>query len=238
MRKVLVTAPVSKVKDYCMKEWLNHILNLTYENYEILLVDNSFENQYHRDLRKNYPEINVMYYNPKGLSTQDTIMVCNENARIYAVQNNFDYILSLHCDILPPLNCIEELIRAETDVACGFYSWGFKEDRKPLLQSSDFFKNHFATRNMQLDEAIMLADGKNHEVFSAGLGCALISGKVFHTVPFRNLPNTNLYHDAFFFMDCELSGFFVEVVTSMFCEHLDKQGFIADEKDKHNNVIQ
>jgi hypothetical protein len=219
MKKILVTAPISKVKDYCMEDWINHILNLTYASYDILLVDNSHDNNYYKELKKKFPQVNFLYFNPTGLESKVFITQCQEKSRAYAISNNYTHIMSIECDVFPPLNVIEELLRVQSDIACGFYSFDFEHNRKPLLQSSDYFNTHYSIRNMDYDETFILADGKNHQIFGGGLGCCLISRKVFCAIPFRIVDKQDSHSDPYFFMDCELSGFTTTLNTNMFCEH-------------------
>ena len=44
--KVLVGAPVCDLYEYCFDEFLDAIIGLNYDNYDILLVDNSKDDKY------------------------------------------------------------------------------------------------------------------------------------------------------------------------------------------------
>ena len=45
-KKILVACPVADVKDYCFDEWIIKANNLTYENKDIFVVDNSEGREY------------------------------------------------------------------------------------------------------------------------------------------------------------------------------------------------
>jgi cellulose synthase/poly-beta-1,6-N-acetylglucosamine synthase-like glycosyltransferase len=55
--KVLLFAPISQVKDYCLPQWLEHISNLTYENYHVYLVDNSEYSNFFKKYADSFPNI-------------------------------------------------------------------------------------------------------------------------------------------------------------------------------------
>jgi len=235
--KVLVFAPISEVKDYCMPQWLERISNLSYPNYHIFLMDNSEDRNFFKKYADSYPQIDYSWYSPKGLRSQDFITMCQEKGRQYAINGNFDYIMSIECDVFPPLNVIEELLQTKSDVASGIYNWGFGIERKPLLQVAEHFDTHFESRNMDFDEAYSFLDGKNKPVFNAGIGCALISSKVFRKLPFRSEPNSNAHSDSWFSMDCFLYNFSFVVNTNVICEHINQSWGYQEEITKTSNHV-
>jgi hypothetical protein len=236
--KVLVFSPISEVKDYCMPQWLEHITNLTYPNYYIFLVDNSEDRNYFKKYEKSYPEIDYSWFNPKGLRVQDFIASSQEKCRQYAINGNFDVMMSIECDIFPPFDCIERLLRHDADVISGLYNWGFGDERKPLIQTSEHFDTYFANRNMSFDEAYCFIDGTPKEIFHAGIGCAAIREKVFKKIPFRSEPNSEIFSDTLFALDCYLNNFKVILDTSVVCEHQNQSWKYQEEITKYkSNVI-
>lgn len=236
--KVLIFAPISQVKDYCMPQWLEHISNLTYDNYFIYLVDNSEDRNYFKKYADSFPHIDYSWFNPKGLRSQDFIAESQERGRLYAMEGSFDYMMSIECDIFPPFDVIEQLLSNKKDIACGVYNWGFAEERKPLIQMAEHFDTHFQNRNMDIDEAYYFMDGKPKDIFHAGIGCALISAKVFHKIPFRSEPNSDAHSDTWFALDCFMRNFSIVADTSVVCEHQNQAWSYQEELIKTNqNVI-
>lgn len=218
-KKVLVAAPISSVKQYCILDWMNHISNLSYENYDILLVDNSQSNGWHLQYKLEFPKINFLYFNPKGLDSQAFIAACQEKFRKYAYLNDYDYIISIECDVFPPLDIIERLLSHNKPIVGGIYSWGFNEKRQPLIQVSEYFDTHFETRNLDFDEAMMFCDGSLKQVHHIGLGCLLIHRNIFKKIPFRYVENDSNHSDSWFAFDCSLKGINIYADTSILCRH-------------------
>lgn len=238
LQKVLVFSPISEVKDYCMPQWLEHITNLTYPNYHIFLVDNSEDRNYFKKYIDLFPEIDYEWLNPKGLRPQDFIALSQEKCRQYAINGYFDVMMSIECDVFPPFDCIERLIKHDADVIAGIYNWGFGEDRKPLIQLAEHFDTHFSNRNMDFDEAYVFIDGTEKHIFHAGLGCTAIKSKVFNKIPFRSEPNSEIFSDTLFALDCYLYNFSTICDTSVICEHQNQSWGYQQEITKYkNNVI-
>ncbi len=49
--KVLVGCPTSNHKEYCLKQYAEAVKKLTYKNYDILLVDNSENDEYLKKIK-------------------------------------------------------------------------------------------------------------------------------------------------------------------------------------------
>jgi len=235
--KVLVFAPISQVKDYCLPQWLEHISNLTYENYHVYLVDNSDDSNFFKKYADSFPNIDYSWYNPKGLRSQDFIAQSQEKGRQYAINGKFDYIMSIECDVFPPLDVIERLLNHKNDVVCGIYQWGFGDNRKPLIQVAEHFDTHFQNRNMQFDEAYHFVDGTTKDIFHAGIGCALISAKVFYKIFFRSEQDSDAHSDTWFAFDCWMRNFNIVADTSVFCLHDNQAWSYQEELIKNNQNV-
>ena len=59
--RVLVGAPVCDLYEYCFDEFLNAIKNLTYKNYDILLVDNSKDDKYFNKIKDKVNAVRIEY---------------------------------------------------------------------------------------------------------------------------------------------------------------------------------
>ena len=217
--KVLVFAPISQVKDYCMDEWINHISNLSYPNYEILLVDNSADNKYHQTLKQKYPHIKFKYVSPKGMRSQEFIAASQEVARLYILKGDYAYGMCIECDVFPVHDVIQRLKRHYAQVAVGIYSWHFGVKRRPLIQMAEVFNRHFKNRNIDYEEGLMFMDGKPKQVLGAGIGCALIYRDVFRKVGFRSIEDFDAHSDTYFYLDIYENNGKVIADTSVFCHH-------------------
>ena len=50
--KILIGCPTSAHKKYCLKEYINSIKSLTYKNFDVLIVDNSENDKYFNEIKK------------------------------------------------------------------------------------------------------------------------------------------------------------------------------------------
>ncbi len=233
--KILVAAPISDVKDYVLEEWMAHISQLTYPNFEILLVDNSMNDGYINKFKHMYPNITFQHVNPRGLRVQDFIMQSQNKIRKYFLDHNFAALMSIECDVFPQLDIIEELFKEKAPVATAFYGWGFGKDRRPLIQISNHY--HDALRNMDVfrnenltfDEAFRFIDGTSKKVFSCGLGCALIQRPVLVHIPYRTDEDTEHHADTYYMVDVYDHGFYVICNTRLWAGHKNQPWVIQDQ---------
>lgn len=238
--KILVAAPISDVKDYCLYEWMQHISKLTYPNFDILLVDNSFQESYINKFKYNFPWINFMHVNPKDARVQDFIAFSQNKIRKYALDNNYEAVMMIECDVFPQLEIIERLRKHQVDIASSFYAWGFGEKRKPLIQLSyeyrDALRKQIVFRNETMDfkDALIFIDGDVKKVFSCGLGCVLINRRVLLQVPFRTDPETEHHADTYFALDSYDRGFSNYCDTNLFSRHQNQSWILQNQMvEKH-----
>ena len=188
--KILVGCPVSDYHLYCTEEYLNTLKSLTYKNYDILLVDNSKEDTFFKDLIK------------RGINTARISF--NENPRIRIVESrnilrqkvlegDYDYFLSLEQDVLPPENFIESLLKHNKEVITGVYFADNIIPGKPLpeLIPLVYVLENPETLSMRpLNQNELWEFPGLMEVISAGLGCVLIHKNVLKDIKFRYDLNT------------------------------------------------
>ena len=55
--RILVGCPTADVKDYCLEKYIKAVKSLTYPNYDVLIVDNSEDNNYLEKIKKHLPVI-------------------------------------------------------------------------------------------------------------------------------------------------------------------------------------
>ena len=184
-QKILLATPIHFSKDYVMIEWLLMIKMLD-GNYDILLVDNSPTETYSKKIRKF--GFNVKYVNPKNDDFRTILVKCREIIRKYAVKNNYDYLFSLECDVFPKLNIINRLLLHRRDVVGGYYFSGTKENIFVVLQRiiGNVGQKFHKAKNQSIQDVFYMTDGKKlKSVYTAGLGCVLISSRVFKNIKFE-----------------------------------------------------
>ena len=113
--KVLVASPTYRGMKYCHNEFFQRIKELDYDHYDILIIDNSEDDEYFNKLKKEDKIILIKdYTNEKNKILR---LVSSRNKMIeYALDNNYDYILMMDSDVIPPKNIIKELINCNKDI--------------------------------------------------------------------------------------------------------------------------
>jgi len=218
--KVLVGCPVTKIKSYCVDEFIESLKNLTYQNIEFYFCDNSPDRSMQKLFNKHGFECG--YISPKFRGNIDAITESANCIREEAIKRNCDYFLSLECDVFPPYNIIEQLLSANKDVIGAMYHINHDENSHLMLQLPMDISNTIMN-NLSTSFDIMFVDGNTKRVFACGLGCCLISKRVFGNMPFRYQKNTDAHHDTLFFSDLFYKKIPVYSDTSIICKHLNQK---------------
>jgi len=217
--KVLVGCPTSDYKDYCLKEYAGSIKNLSYKNYDILLVDNSEDDGYFNKIKS----MGIKVIKDKFVeSARDRIVNSRNILRKYALDNSYDYLLSLEQDIIPTKDIIERLLSHKKEAVCGVYfAVNFYKGKHQLLPLVwvDFDKE---TKMMHYIDNERLWNNKLIEIATSGLGCMLIHKDVLEKIEFRYNKDDEGFDDMWFCKDLRESGIKLYCDTSLKCKHLIK----------------
>lgn len=222
MKKILVACPVADVKDYCFDEWIIKANNLTYENKDIFVVDNSEHRDYFDLLKKKYKDIDFARVNPNNFkSFKSALAKSHDTIRKKVLKGKYDYLLHLESDVFPPIDVIERLLEKRKKIIGALYHIELGEQSKLMVQELESFGiQHRETYN--LDETdISFVDGKVKRVFSCGLGCILIHRSILENIEFRYEEGSPVHPDSFFFGDINQKGLPVFVDTDIYCDHLN-----------------
>ena len=236
--KVLVGCPTSDYHEYCIEEFSKAAKSLTYQNCDILIVDNSKDLSFFNRLKG--LRFNVIKDEFKE-KARDRIVSSRNLLREYAINNNYDYFFSLEQDIIPPTNVIEILLQSKKNIIAGVYFKPFNNQYIPiasqaidertfeeLKKSSDpelkkrMEKNKITTykdagRQLTPEE---VEEPQIIEIHEAGLGCVLMSKSVIEKVSFRYEPDLDGFDDTWFYQDARRVGFKAYLDTSIKCKHL------------------
>lgn len=225
--KVLVGVITASPYRYCLDEFIKSVRSFIYNNFDLLIVDNSKDNSYY-DLLKSI-NLNVI----KDEYTEDIRerLVHSRNIlRDYILENNYDYLLSLEQDIIAPKDTINRLIRHNKDVVTAVY---FKLVEKSYFEKNKLIKKakelypvlfQFAPKEMHDKMRFVLPSevqgDKFFKVRGCGLGCILMSKKVLKKISFKTVKGNTSYDDLWFCDDAIKNGFDIYADTSVKCKHL------------------
>lgn len=216
--KILLAAPTSDYKDYIFLDWFFYVTNLTYKNYDILLVDNSHDITYFENLKQ--LGVNVMHVCPEGKTSREYVTESQNLIRDYFLKNDYDYLFSLEVDIFPPRNIIEKLLLANKDIVGAPYFYNFGPESMILLQY--FIKKQngtYATYNPDLLDSMIFFDGTVKQCYENGIGCTLIKRRIIEQIPFRWEKGNPGFSDTHFYKDLFDNHITNYIDTSVICRH-------------------
>ena len=230
--KVLVAAPTSDYKDYCLREWAEYVNSLTYDNKEILIVDNSKNPEYHKKII--LMGLPCVYHRPASMTDLREIITAGQNyIRDKFLKGGFDYLFLLESDQFAAPNIIEYLILQRKKVVGLPYFISNSVSTNLIC----FRKEKWGTvRNYDAlfhDEGFFFFDGKVKPVYQLGFGCLLIHKSIVEQLPFwvdmKNPYGNN--SDTYFHNDCHDKGIEVFVDTRYMTYHWNSNWYNIIDKE-------
>ncbi|MBS3143388.1 glycosyltransferase family 2 protein [Candidatus Woesearchaeota archaeon] len=213
--KILVGCPTSNHKEYSLKEYLEGVKKLSYENIHFVLVDNSETSNYYEKLKS----LGVSVIKDKYKESAKERVINSRNIlRRYFLENDYDYFLSLEQDVVPPKDVIEKLLSHNKDIVGGLYFY-LGDDNKTLLPMVWIHHEGEYARRLRFSE---VPKDELIEVITCGLGCVLIKRDVLENIKFRYEKGKEPWDDLWFCEDARAKGFKVYVDTSAKCKHFVK----------------
>jgi len=244
--KVLVGSPVSLHHQYCTPQYLDGIKSIGYDNYDILLVDNSGTHGYAEYVKSQGLE--CVRAGQGHASIPERILEGALHLRKHALANGYDYLLIVEQDIIPPRNAISLFLESGKPALTGvyfsfkqvggtiyrvpvLYTWVPEEDQKEMLadlgrlerENPQFLKLlkeknfDFSTIRKQVSMTD-LEKARLLKVKTSGAGCLFIHRSVLEKVPFRSNPDG--FYDVMFGLDLERNGIEFFADTSVSCKHM------------------
>ncbi len=223
--KVLVGCPVSDHKLYCIERYLKAVNNLTYPNFDILLVDNSENEKLYQKLKSDGVSIKRIEYVPLARER----LVKSRNLLVERVlEGNYDYFFSLEVDVIPPKDIIERLLSHDKKIVSGVYfkPIKFKDQHGRKLKEEIMpiaYQKIQGNRVKRMTYADVRGDNLV-QVHIVGLGCLMINKEVFEKkINFRYDAEKKIFDDTWFCLDSHEEGYGIHMDTSLKCIHLIKE---------------
>ena len=237
--KVLVAGPTYDGMRYCHDKFIDRLRNLSYDNYDILLVDNSDDKGFFKELEKE-SGFDVIHLSLKDVPKMKRLVRSRNRILSYALENGYDYVLMMDVDVIPPVDIVERLLAHGKDIVSGIYFNVFMVDREkkicPVVWKgfsdeefeeirSQVSSEHVACkedlrRHLTPEEA---NSGKLQEVIIPSCGCMLLSREAFGKLRYGILDVPDGFgtsDDIYFCRKAREAGFGLYCDTSLQCEHL------------------
>lgn len=235
--KVLLACPINIVKDYCMAQWLDCIKNLTYSNYDIYLVDNSTNPEWHTKIRYKH-NVKIDYVNGYNKEVRELMALSMEKIRHKALKDNYDYLFILECDIFPPAEIIELLLAHDMPVVgTSYFTEHGEKTRLQLLQIEETKANYYESHYLEWLDVLKFYNGKVNYAYANGNGCILIDREVLEQITFRVNEKEIGYPDGFFHKDLFMLGIPNFVDTSIIVKHWNSRWSTVPNDLKHKLLL-
>lgn len=241
MKRVLIACPTYEGMEYCFEKFLDRIKNIDYDNFSIVIFDNSKSKKFFRKIRE-IPGIKVFHDDIKEEKNMKRLISSRNKIIDYATSKNFDYLLMLDGDVMVPNYVLKTLLNFDKDVISGLYYGDFKRGGEmvnlPVAFSSitqeEFDK--LKEKNKLPELAKTKEDMMRHlnaqeinnnsilEVFAPSGGCLLLSRKAFTSGAKYGLGNfpKEIFctEDIYFFNRLRERGFKLYCSPKVLCEHI------------------
>lgn len=206
---------------YCWEQWHEHLMNLTYPNFDIFIADNSptLDNV---NYMNRFERVRASYTKDKGKGQMSRMNDSHKQCIDYAIKNDYEWIFHLESDVFPPLDVIERLLARKRAIIAGTYDIFVGSKRTPMIQLIEGINRTEKAYNVidYLGEReLCFFNGKVNRVHHAGLGCILIHRDIFNVVKFRVKKGIDMHTDTFFANDCYQTRKDIYVDTTIQCKH-------------------
>jgi GT2 family glycosyltransferase len=248
--KILVASPTYGGMKYCLDDFLEHLLNIKGFKTDILLMDNSMEDNFFEEIKK-IKEIKAI--RDKTTEEDPMLRLINSRNRIlnYASKEDYDYLLMMDGDVMVPQDILEKLISANLDVISGLYFNIFNSNGKQKLLPvcwreieedvfqemkskrllPEFIKSKKDLRRNLTPEEV--EKGEILEVLIPSAGCLLLSRKAFTSgAKYGLIKETNKLQttdDIYFLNELKKKGFSLYCNPSGYCKHLALKKYVQNE---------
>ncbi|MBN1644966.1 hypothetical protein JW851_02935 [Candidatus Woesearchaeota archaeon] len=212
--KILVGCPASDHKSYCLREYAEAVKKLNYDNFDILLVDNSKGNDYLYKL--NQFGLNAIK-GPWFDKARDRIICSRNILKEYALKNSYDFLFSLEQDVIPEPNTLQRLFRHNLKIVSGVVKNNLKHNNETKLLPMVYVAHKLDPTGLDYINEEELKKPRLIEIKGCGLGCVLIHKDVLKKISFRY---SGGFDDMMFCKDVIENGFRIFLDTEVQPRHL------------------
>tara|TARA_Y100000310_G_C20692725_1_gene823394 strand:- start:2536 stop:4029 length:1494 start_codon:yes stop_codon:yes gene_type:complete len=231
--KILVGCPTYYKYEYCLEKYAKIVKNLMYPNYDILLIDNSPDEEYMEKIQDVGLKVEQTPYRKKA---RDRIVESRNLLKKRTLKGNYDYMFSLEQDVIPEPDILKKLLSHDKKIISGFYFSPQKLMNGDVAIKPIIFKFHKKEGKWGTCRMLTKDETWSDELMNiayCGVGCLLVHKDVLEKVTFRYKDDKDATDDKYFCYDARKADFEIWADASVKCKHLLEEKFDWDElRDK------
>jgi GT2 family glycosyltransferase len=221
MKRVLVASPICEWYEHCYKDFAKMLKELTYPYKNIFLVDNSERMAFFQRVFADGFNVEKSEHLHR---IRDMVIRDHNRIREKMLEGNYDYLLMLDCDVIPPKDVIERLMAHDKDVVSALFFGHHNINGVPTVMP---FAWVFSKEVNDWNNTGYLIESEIWEpqllkIAFAGMGCVLIKKEVLEEIRFRYDPSVDAWDDRWFGFDIWNGGFEYYLDNTVKCKHLYK----------------
>ncbi|MFA5298988.1 MAG: hypothetical protein WC389_12345 [Lutibacter sp.] len=236
MQNTVIAAPISKHKDYILKQWVAYIIeHYINDVHSVLLVDNTTnDKEYHKQIRKLIPECYrekfIVVYEPGNAKMHITekLLLSQQYIQRYCIERNLN-LFFIECDIFPPkdltqrFNSIVAMKQLRNSIIGCIYFTGSKEGSFVPFVRTGIVGNFKIMNIFSPDDFFLKITGNIERIDTVSFGCTFIPLSILKAIPFRLGKQDRLaFSDTFYFEDCIINKVPCYVHSGIICKHVNQ----------------
>ncbi len=237
--RILVGCPTFEGKKYCLSEFAEGLKNLSYDNFDVLLVDNTKDDNYFNEIKKiGLPAVKGEFLE----KATDRIAESRNILKEKVLAGGYDYLFSLEQDVVAPKDAIQKLLSHNKKIITGLY-FKYELINDKVEMSPLIYKALTAEVLKELTQGEhgedIIEEMKRNETWDShwripmtfeqvekpmlmkidfcGLGCILIHREVLEKIKFR--ADQRSFDDMHFCEDARNLGYEIWADTEVKCRH-------------------
>ena len=216
--KVLIGCVTYHKHKYCIEPFLKAIKEVDYDNYDLVIVDNSEDEDNYFNFLKN-KKINTIKDNIKGIGR---VKIASGREILRKKANDYDYFLLLDQDVIIPKNIIKELISNKKDVISSLYFSRVQKNNIIKTIPIAYIDTDIPGKVTHLSNKEAIKD-QIIKIRACGGGCLFLNKKAISQLDFKIPLDTKCGEDIFFCIEAYKKGFEIYLNTKVKCKHLINQ---------------
>ena len=209
---------------------IDSVLNSSYKNFKIILIDNESQNSFPDEINKSEKIQIIRNENNEGFSR------ANNQGIKYSIKNGFDYVLLLNNDTLIKNDLIDSLIQQSSTLN--------QKIIQPLILNYDGSKiwnaggkiNNFFGTFQILEKGKGFKNFKKNRTYTDWFTgcCVLIKSEIFNHVGYFDERFFAYYEDIDYSIRLKKMGYSIALMTSSYLQHYESASSKSLNKSKGN----